>query len=52
MKVRVAAANLDKRQIDYVLVEWPKGEETKKTKKKRELTFEAAKPKVRQKRKK
>lgn len=52
VKVRVAAANLDKRQIDYVLVEMPQNEQQdQKTKKKRELTFDPTKAKATPKRK-
>ncbi len=53
VKVRVATANLDKRQIDYVLVQLPEQDiETKRPKKKRETTFDAPREKGRSKRKK
>ncbi len=53
VRVRVAAANLDKRQIDFALLELPEQQERQaKPKKKREPKFEAPKKKGRSKSKK
>jgi ribonuclease R len=52
VRVRVVAANLDKRQIDYTILELPQQEQSAKPKKKREATFDATDNKVRAKRKK
>jgi ribonuclease R len=51
VRIRVVAANLDKRQIDFTILELPQQEQTG-TKKKRETTFDAPTPKSRPKRKK
>ena len=52
VRIRVVAANLDKRQIDFTILELPEQEQTVRTKKKRETTFDASVPKGRPKRKK
>ena len=52
VRVRVVAANLDKRQIDFTILELPEQESSVKAKKKRQTTFAAPEPKGRPKRKK
>ena len=52
VRIRVVAANLDKRQIDFTILELPEQEQTVRTKKKRETTFDVSASKGRPKRKK
>jgi ribonuclease R len=52
VRIRVAAANLDKRQIDFTIIELPQQEQTDRAKKKRETTIDPPAPKGRSKRKK
>ena len=52
VRVRVVAANLDKRQIDFTILELPEQESAVRIKKKRQTTFAAPEQKGRPKRKK
>jgi ribonuclease R len=52
VRVRVVAANIDKRQIDYTILELPEQEQSVKPKKKRDTTFDTKEKKGRPNRKK